>query len=185
MWNRTIQAHTQLFDIYFSMMREVNESITAGVQNAEQLQRSQLDLTRQVLERNGQIADRIWNQKNLSELATAQSQLAADQMAEGMNLWRNYVRALQDSQLATLSSTRERVEQVTDEVQRATEETARKAQDLVKGSESTKSSELIKGSDWSKPRETGKSSKSASWSGIERRKAANTAYSGLERRKVA
>jgi hypothetical protein len=184
MWNRTIQAQTQLFDIYFSMMREVNESITTGVKNAEQLQRSQLDLTRQVLERNGQIADRIWNQKNLSELATAQSQLAADQVAEGMNLWRNYVRALTDSQLSTLSSTRERVEQVTDEMQRATEETARKAQDLVKGS-SDKSTELIKGSDWSKSRETGKSSKSGSWSGIERRKAANTAYSGLERRKVA
>jgi hypothetical protein len=173
MWNRTIQAQSQLLDIYYSMMREMNESITAGVRNAEQFQRSQLDLTKQALERNGQLADKIWNRKNVSELVVAQSQLAADQVAEGMDVWRNYLRALQDSQLATLSSTRARVEEVTDEVRRASEETAQKAQ------------EIAKGTDFTKPRDTGKGGKVSLWTGAERRKAANTAYSGIERRKAA
>lgn len=177
MWNRTVQAQSQLLDIYYSMMREVNESITAGVRNAEQLQRSQLDLTRQALERNGQLADRIWNQKNLSEVLVAQSQLAADQVAEGIGIWRSYLRALQDSQLATLSSTRERVEEVTDEMRRASEEVARKAQDITS----------TKGADLTKPREggAGKAAKTPLWTGIERRKASNADYSGIERRKAA
>ena len=173
MWNRTLQAQSQLLDIYFSMVREVNESFTAGVRNAEQFQRSQLDLTKQALERNGQLADRIWNQKNLSELAVTQSQLAADQIAESMDLWRSYLRAFQDSQLATLSSTRARVEEVTDDVRRATEETARKAQ------------EIGKAADFTKPRDTGKGGKASQWNGIERRKAANASYSGIERRIAA
>lgn len=176
MWNRTIQAQSQLLDLYHSMLQEVNQSITEGLQNAERLQRSQIDLAREALERNGRLADRIWGQRNFSELLVAQSQLAADQMAEGMDVWRSYLRAVQDSQLATLSSTRARVEEATAEVAKATEEAARKAQDITKGTDITRAA----------GREGKAAARAASnWSGVERRKATNAQYSGMERRKAA
>jgi hypothetical protein len=175
MFNRTIQAQSQLLDMYYSMVREVNQSITESLQNAEKLQRSQIDLAVEALERNGRLADRLWNQKNLSGLLVAQTQLSADQVSEGMDLWRNYVRALQDSQLATLSSTRARVEEATEEVAKAAEEAARKAQTITKGTDITRPA----------GKETRSGAKAPVWSGIERRKAANTEYSGIERRKAA
>jgi hypothetical protein len=127
-----MQGQSHFLDIYRSMARASNESITASLQSTERIHQKQLDVVRSALEQSSKAARQLADVHDLDELVSVQSQIIGAQVAQSIDLWRNLFRAVGDAQMTLMSQVQHQVGQATETVRQAYDLTKRATDDATR-----------------------------------------------------
>ena len=114
------EPQTQLFDLYRTGLRTMNDIMKSSLEASERLQNQQLQQVRNALEETTRSTGQLGEMRSLDELMAAQAKLAGSQVQRTMDFWSSVWRAAGDSQIALIS-------QVQSFTSRATQDAARLA----------------------------------------------------------
>src|SRR4051812_17303219 len=98
-----MQAQSHLLDIYRSMARAANDTVTATLQSTQRIQQNQLDVVKAALDQSTRSAQQLTQVQSIDELVSAHSQLVGTQVAHTMEIWRSMFRALGDTQMTLMA----------------------------------------------------------------------------------
>ena len=124
------QSH--FLDIYRSMARATNDSIMATLESTQKIHQKQIDIVRSAIEQ-GQNASRELSQvDNMDDLVSAQSQIIGAQVAQGLETWRSWFRAMGDLQMTFMSQAQNQMSQVTQSARQAYDLTRKATEDATR-----------------------------------------------------
>lgn len=169
-----MQAQTDFLDMYRPITSAATEALKVALRNMERLNEQQLQWVRVALEQNDRLANRLAEVRSIDDLFHAQRQFAFSQVTQGIEGWWRLFRAMQDSQLETMSRMEAQVAQAT--------QAARRTYDLAIQTMQEASSMAFSTAGTEQP---GTEKRGTAWSGVERRKASVVPFPGPERRKAA
>ena len=106
MQQQIMQTQKQFVDLYRSSLRSMNEAMKASLENAERVQRQQLDLLRGAIEDSTRSAGQLGEMSNLDDLMQVQARIAGAQLQRTMEFWSSVWRAAGESQAAVISQMR-------------------------------------------------------------------------------
>lgn len=127
-----MQGQSHFLDIYRSMARATNDSITASLQSTERIHQKQLEVVRSALEQSSKAARQLTDVHDVDELVSAQSQIIGAQVAQSIELWRSMFRAFGDVQMTLMSQMQHQVGQATETVKQAYDLTKRATEDATR-----------------------------------------------------
>lgn len=97
------EPQTQIFDLYRSGLRTMNDLMKSSLETTERLQNQQLQQVRSAIEETTRSAGQLGDIRSLDELMAAQAKLAGSQVQRTMDFWSNLWRVAGDSQIALIS----------------------------------------------------------------------------------
>lgn len=97
------EPQTQIFDLYRSGLRTMNDLVKSSLETTERLQNQHLQQVRSAIEETTRSAGQLGDIRSLDELMAAQARLAGSQVQRTMDFWSNLWRAAGDSQIALIS----------------------------------------------------------------------------------
>ena len=106
MQQQIMQTQKQFVDLYRSSLRSMNEAMKASLENAERVQRQQLDLLRGAIEDSTRSAGQLGDMASLDDLMQVQARIAGAQLQRTMEFWSSVWRAAGESQAAVISQMR-------------------------------------------------------------------------------
>jgi hypothetical protein len=127
-----MQGQSHFLDIYRSMARATNDSITASLQSTERIHQKQLEVVRSALEHSSKASRQLAEVHDVDELLAAQSQIIGAQVAQSMELWRSLFRAAGDMQMSMMSQMQHQVGQAAETVRQAYDLTKRATEDVTR-----------------------------------------------------
>lgn len=127
-----MQGQSHFLDIYRSMARATNDSITSSLQSTERIHQKQLEVVRSALEQSAKAARQLADVRDVDELVSAQSQIIGAQVAHSMELWRTVLRAAGDIQMTLMSQMQHQMGQATETVRQAYDLTKRATEDATR-----------------------------------------------------
>ena len=87
------EPQTQMFDLYRTGLRTMNDIVKSSLETTERLQNQQLQQVRNALEETTRSAGQIGNVSSLDDLMAAQAKLAGSQLQRTMDFWSSMWRA--------------------------------------------------------------------------------------------
>lgn len=119
------EPQTQLFDLYRSGIRTMNDIMKSSLETTERLQNQQLQQVRSAIEETTRSSGQLGDVRSLDELLAAQAKLAGSQVQRTMDFWSQIWRAAGDSQIAMISQMQSLTTRATqDAVRLATQQVA-------------------------------------------------------------
>ena len=112
------EPQTQIFDLYRTGLRTMNDIVKSSLETTERLQNQQLQQVRNALEETTRSAGQIGNVSSLDDLMAAQAKLAGSQLQRTMDFWSSMWRAAGDSQIALISQMQSLTSRATQDVVR-------------------------------------------------------------------
>jgi hypothetical protein len=112
------EPQTQMFDLYRTGLRTMNDIVKSSLETTERLQNQQLQQVRNALEETTRSAGQIGNVSSLDDLMAAQAKLAGSQLQRTMDFWSSMWRAAGDSQIALISQMQSFTSRATEDVVR-------------------------------------------------------------------
>lgn len=97
------EPQTQIFDLYRSGLRTMNDLMKSSLETTERLQNQQLQQVRTALEETTRSTGQLGDIRSLDDLLAAQAKLAGSQVQRTMDFWSSFWRAAGDSQIALIS----------------------------------------------------------------------------------
>lgn len=168
-----MQAQTDWLDVYRSMISGVTETFQLALRNMERVNEQQLHWVRAAMEKNHRLTHRLAEARNANDLFLAHSEHAFSQAALNIEVWWRLCRAMQDGQMAVMSSLEAQVVQTTRAARRLHDQASRSLQDASSVAFSPAGGQA------------GSDKQATAWDGVERRTATVVPFAGPERRKAA
>lgn len=112
------EPQTQLFDLYRSGLRTMNDLMKSSLETTERLQNQQLQQLRSAIEDTTKSSGQLGEMRSLDELLAAQAKLAGSQVQRTMDFWSNVWRAAGDSQINLISQMQSLTSRATQDVVR-------------------------------------------------------------------
>lgn len=112
------EPQTQIFDLYRSGLRTMNDLMKSSLETTERLQNQQLQQLRSAIEDTTKSSGQLGDVKSLDELLAAQAKLAGSQVQRTMDFWSNVWRAAGDNQIALISQMQSLTSRATQDVVR-------------------------------------------------------------------
>jgi hypothetical protein len=112
------EPQTQMFDVYRSGLRTMNDLMKSSLETTERLQNQQLQQLRSAIEDTTKSSGQLGDIKSLDELLAAQAKLAGSQVQRTMDFWSNVWRAAGDNQIALISQMQSLTSRATQDVVR-------------------------------------------------------------------
>ena len=112
------EPQTQIFDLYRSGLRTMNDLMKSSLETTERLQNQQLQNVRSAIEETTRSSGQLGDMRSLDELVAAQAKLAGSQVQRTMDFWSNVWRAAGDSQIALISQMQSLTSRATQDVVR-------------------------------------------------------------------
>jgi hypothetical protein len=112
------EPQTQIFDLYRSGLRTMNDLMKSSLETTERLQNQQLQNVRSAIEETTRSSGQLGDIRSLDELVAAQAKLAGSQVQRTMDFWSNVWRAAGDSQIALISQMQSLTSRATQDVVR-------------------------------------------------------------------
>ena len=112
------EPQTQIFDLYRSGLRTMNDLMKSSLETTERLQNQQLQQLRSAIEDTTKSSGQLGDIRSLDELLAAQAKLAGSQVQRTMDFWSNVWRAAGDNQIALISQMQSLTSRATQDVVR-------------------------------------------------------------------
>ena len=112
------EPQTQIFDLYRSGLRTMNDLMKSSLETTERLQNQQLQQLRSAIEDTTKSSGQLGDIRSLDELLAAQAKLAGSQVQRTMDFWSNVWRAAGDSQINLISQMQSLTSRATQDVVR-------------------------------------------------------------------
>jgi hypothetical protein len=112
------EPQTQIFDLYRSGLRTMNDLMKSSLETTERLQNQQLQQLRSAIEDTTKSTGQLGEMRSLDELLAAQAKLAGSQVQRTMDFWSNVWRAAGDNQIALISQMQSLTSRATQDVVR-------------------------------------------------------------------
>jgi hypothetical protein len=112
------EPQTQIFDLYRSGLRTMNDLMKSSLETTERLQNQQLQQLRSAIEDTTKSSGQLGDIKSLDDLLAAQAKLAGSQVQRTMDFWSNVWRAAGDNQIALISQMQSLTSRATQDVVR-------------------------------------------------------------------
>ncbi len=112
------EQQTQIFDLYRSGLRTMNDLMKSSLETTERLQNQQLQQVRSALEETTRSTGQLGDIRSLDELLAAQARLAGSQVQRTVDFWNSLWRAAGDSQIALISQMQSLTSRATQDVVR-------------------------------------------------------------------
>jgi hypothetical protein len=112
------EPQTQIFDLYRSGLRTMNDLMKSSLETTERLQNQQLQQLRSAIEDTTKSTGQLGEIRSLDELLAAQAKIAGSQVQRTMDFWSNVWRAAGDSQIAMISQMQSLTSRATQDVVR-------------------------------------------------------------------